>query len=157
MSILFRPYSEKDFNILNSMIKSLYDEDPGYASINELKIKNTIKELNKNKEKGRIIIFQLEKEIIGYAILINYWSNEYGGDILIIDEIYILPEHRRKGYGKSFLKYLIENNLETSKGIQLEIGNKNRGAYRLYKDFGFVEINNKIMFYNFIKQKGKKS
>ena len=157
MSILFRPYSEKDFNILNSMIKNLYDEDPGYASINDLKIKKTINALTKNKEKGRIIIFQLEKEIIGYAISINYWSNEYGGNILIIDEIYIIPEYRRKGHGKAFLKHLIENNLKTSKGIQLEVGNKNKRAYKLYEEFGFDEIDNKIMFYNFIKQKGTKS
>ena len=123
------------------MIKKLYDEDPGYARIDDLKINNTINELTKNKEKGKIIVFQLEEEIIGYSILINYWSNEYGGNILIIDEIYILTEYRRKGYGKAFLKYLIENNHNTSKGIQLEVGNKNKDAYQLYKDFGFVVTN----------------
>lgn len=155
MSISFRPYNEKDFRLPHPLINKLYDEDPGYVRINNLKIENTINELTRNREKDKIIIFQLEKEIIGYAILINYWSNEYGGNILIIDEIYILPEYRRKGYGKSFLKYLIDNNRKTSKGIQLEVGTKNKGAYQLYKDFGVDEINNKIMFYNFITQKGK--
>ena len=154
MDIDFRPYKNSDFSALHSMITKLYDEDPGYARINDSKIKNTINELTKNKEKGEIVIFQSEKEIIGYSILLNYWSNEYGGNILIIDEIYILPDYRRKGYATVFLKHLTDSNKKTSKGIQLEVGMKNKGAYKLYKDFGFDEINNKIMFYDFKESEG---
>jgi GNAT superfamily N-acetyltransferase len=155
MDIRFRTYKKSDFSELHSMIIKLYDEDPGYVRINDYKIKNTVNELTKHKEKGKIIIFQSGKEIIGYSILLNYWSNEFGGNILIIDEVYILPNYRKKGYGKMFLKHLTGSNKKTSKGIQLEVGKKNRSAYQLYKDFGFDEINNKIMFYNFNQDKQK--
>jgi len=138
------------------MIITLYDEDPGYAEINDSKIKNTINELTKHKEKGEIIIFQSGQEIIGYSILLNYWSNECGGNILVIDEIYILPDYRRKGCGRMFLKHIIDSSKKTSKGVQLEVGKKNKGAYKLYKDSGFDEINNKIMFYNFNRDKQKR-
>jgi GNAT superfamily N-acetyltransferase len=154
MGIKFRPYRKRDFSSLYSLINKLYKEDPGYARINASKIKSTINELTKYKEKGKIVIFQSGKENIGYSILLNYWSNEYGGNILIIDEIYILPDYRRKGYATVFLKHLINNNKKASKGIQLEVGKKNKGAYRLYKDFGFDEINNRIMFYNFKESEG---
>lgn len=151
MNIVFRPYKKSDSSSLYSMINKLYEEDPGYAKIDDSKISNTIHELTKHKEKGKIFIFKSEEKLIGYSILINYWSNEYGGNILVIDEIYILPKYRQKGYGKTFLKHLIKENNKTSKGIQLEVGKKNKKAYQLYKNFGFSEIDNKIMFYYFNK------
>jgi hypothetical protein len=30
----------------------------------------------------------------GYALLIPYWSNELGGTLLYVDEIFVIPEAR---------------------------------------------------------------
>jgi len=149
MNVLFRPYKNDDFDTFKNLIKLLYDEDPGYCRIDDNKIKNTINELIKQPEKGRIIVFQLGKEVVGYSILINYWSSECGGNIVTVDEIYIVPDHRRKGYATCFLKYLCENELNKSKGIQLEVGKKNKTAYKVYRKNGFKLIDNHIMFRDF--------
>ncbi len=30
-------------------------------------------------------------QLVGYAILIPYWSNEFGGNLLFIDELFVSP------------------------------------------------------------------
>ncbi len=149
MNISFRPYKNDDYDTLRFLIKKLYDEDPGYCRINNNKIENTINEFTKNPEKGCIIVFQLAQELVGYSIIINYWSNEYGGNIVIIDELYIVPAHRRKGYATYFFQYLYDKESKKSKGIQLEVGKKNKTVFNVYKRKGFKLINNHIMFRDF--------
>ncbi|MBN1798810.1 MAG: GNAT family N-acetyltransferase [Spirochaetales bacterium] len=149
MNIIFRPYKNNDLSTLKGLIKNFYDEDPGYCGINDKKIENTVHEFIKNPHKGRIVVFELAGEIIGYAITINYWSNEYGGNIIVIDELYVVPAQRRKGCAARFLNFLRAQERKTSRGIQLEVGRKNKTALTVYKKNGFKLINNHIMFYDF--------
>jgi GNAT superfamily N-acetyltransferase len=37
----------------------------------------------------------------GYAFLVPFWSNELGGEVCEIDELYVLPERRREGIGSA--------------------------------------------------------
>ena len=149
MSIIYRPYRNNDFDALVAMVKNLYVEDPGSCRINDRNLKNTVDELCAYPGKGRIVVFELEQEPVGYALLINYWSNEYGGNIIIIDELYVIPAQRRKGYASRFLKFLRAEEGKTSRGIQLEVGKKNKNARRVYERNGFKPVNNQIMFYDF--------
>jgi len=87
----FRAFKYADYSELKRMIHALYREDPGNEQITDEKISKTVKELRKNPSKGKIIIFEKRKVTIGYSILIFYWSDEYGGDILHIDELYVKP------------------------------------------------------------------
>lgn len=67
----------------------LYKEDLVDEQITDEKISKTIRELDNNPRRGKIIIFEKASIVIGYVILIFYWSNEFGGDILQIDELYV--------------------------------------------------------------------
>ena len=75
--------------------------------------------------------------MIGYALLINFWSNEYGGNMLIIDELYILPNHRNKGLGTSFIDFLKKTKYNNSVAIELEVLPYNVKALEWYKKLGF--------------------
>jgi GNAT superfamily N-acetyltransferase len=151
MKLVFRPYKHDDLGTLKALMKDFYNEDPGSCGINDKKIENTVNEFAKNQQKGRIVVFESERKIVGYAIIVNYWSNEYGGNIIIIDELYIVPAQRRKGCATRFLGFLRAEEGGTSGGIQLEVGRKNKTALKAYKKNGFVLINNHIMFCAFKK------
>ncbi|MBL7792690.1 MAG: GNAT family N-acetyltransferase [Saprospiraceae bacterium] len=106
MDNCFRPFSREDGPAVAQLIHQLYVEDPGGRIPSGLQIQRTFEELTQHPEKGMILVFEHENDVIGYTILINYWSNEYGGNILHVDELFILPEFRGKGIASDFIKYL---------------------------------------------------
>lgn len=63
------------------------------------------------------------------------------------DMDYVLPEMRKKGIGKIILRYIfnyfLENGLERTR---LEVWELNRFAVRLYKSFGYKEVEKNLMF-----------
>ncbi len=142
MEIIFKDYENKDKDELYIMIKDLYESDPGGLDMNETKIDSTIQFLKQHPESGRLFGFYLGELVIGYAILINYWSNEYGGILLNIDELYIKTEYRSLGIGTNFIKFIIDSKHSNFKAIELEVFPTNVRAFNLYTDLGFIAVKN---------------
>lgn len=56
-----------------------------------------------------------------------------------MDEIFILPKHRGKGFGKAVLALVkSEAALLGIKALQLEVARSNESAQSMYKSAGFV-------------------
>jgi len=123
------------------MIHELYGEDPSTKRITDKKISQTIRELRCNPNKGKIVVFAKENVIIGYSILIFYWSNEYGGDVLHIDELYVKPEHRGYGVATQFFRKLLRSE-HGAVALQLEVTPSNKRALNYYKRLGFKKTRN---------------
>lgn len=144
--IKIRNYIESDYKELKDMIISLYAEDPEGEKINTFKIDKTIQTLTKHPDKGEIIIFEKDMNIIGYSLIIFYWSNEYGGDLISIDELYIKQNFRGLNYSLIFMNYIF--NKYKNSNIILEVTPSNKKAYEYYKKLGFKETQNKHMIKN---------
>ena len=138
----FRPFRQVDYSEFRGMSRELYREDPVNEKITDRKISKTIRELRKNPCKGRIIVFEKDKALIGYSILVFYWSNEYGGNILHIDELYVKPEHRQRGVATNFFQYLSQRFNEDIVGLQLEVSPSNAKAMAYYVKLGFTKTKN---------------
>lgn len=132
----FRPVRRAYYSELRAMMHELYREDPSTKRISDEKISKTFKELRDKPDKGKIIIFEEKKVIVGYSILIPYWSNEYGGNILHIDELYVRPEHRERGIATSFLKQLVRTKHDAV-ALQLEVTPSNTRAMNYYRKLRF--------------------
>lgn len=141
MDIHFRLFSDWDYDELKGMIYSLYREDPEGERINQDKISKTVSEYRRHPDKISIIIFELDGIIIGYSIVVLYWSNEYGGNIACIDEIYIKPEYRNRGFATYFIKTLEEKYVNVV-GMQLFTTPSNTKALKLYELLGFRKDGN---------------
>ena len=142
--MIFRDYQEKDFINLKEMMLSLQREDPAEMPMNETKIKRTVNESLIHPEKIRIIILCMDVAIAGYSILVFYWSNEHGGNIINIDELYVRKEYRGKQIASNFIKHLITK-YRGAVSLQLETTPSNEGATRLYKRLGFIDSPNHHM------------
>lgn len=138
MDVIYRQFSVGDKKILTEMIFALYHEDPEGEPISMGKIDKTIHELSEFPEKGRIIIFEHNRTPVGYSILINYWSNEYGGTVLAVDELYVRPEWRRTGVASAFIQDIILQNKHGIAAIMLDVMPANRIARRFYEQCGFT-------------------
>jgi ribosomal protein S18 acetylase RimI-like enzyme len=140
MDAEFRLYREEDYVDLREMIFSLYREDPEGEPIDEEKVERTIAEFGKNPDKVSIYMIRRKEENVGYAILVYFWSNEYGGNIVTIDELYVKEEYRSQGAGTEFFSFV--EKLENKKALQMETTPSNRRVYNYYKRLGFVPVEN---------------
>lgn len=137
MKVKYRQFKTSDGKVIVEFIKNLYQEDPNGKPMLPQKVKNTFNSLTAHPDRGTIIVLEHEKEIIGYAILINFWSNEFGGNIVDIDELYIKKEFRSQGIGTNFIKYLVETKFNNSVALRLEVTPENTRARKLYESIGF--------------------
>ena len=135
-----------DINAFNSMVLSLYKEDPPGRKMSARKIQRTISELTAHPSRGSIIMIHAETEVVGYAIIIHYWSNEYGGNIACIDELYIKPRWRKRGVGSKCIDYISRRSGTKFKGMQTETTPKNRRAMLFYGNCGFRSARNQYLF-----------
>lgn len=123
------------------MMHELSHEDPSTELITDKKISLTIRELSNNPNRGRIVIFEECKAAIGYAVLISYWSNEYGGDVLHIDELYVKPDYRGRGIATRFIKQILGSK-HGAVAFQLEVTPTNTRAENYYRKLGFRKSKN---------------
>lgn len=138
----FRSFRHDDYSELRGMMYALYREDQVNEPITDKKISRTITELRTNPRKGKIVIFEKNNMIVGYSVLIFYWSNEYGGNMLHVDELYVKPEHRQRGAATGFFKHISRKFKHKIVGVQLEVTPSNTKAMKYYKKLGFRKARN---------------
>lgn len=74
----------------------------------------------------------------GYALTVSYPSQEFGGNVLWIDELFVKPEFRGQGLGKEFLQFA--GTLENNVLLRLEAEPDNEKAIKLYETLGFAPL-----------------
>ena len=136
MDVTYRDYKESDFGDFSDMVFRLYAEDPEGLPISVTKIMATVRECRTRPEKLRIIMICAGEAVIGYSILVYFWSNEYGGDILHIDELFIREAYRGRGIASDFIKNHIGSN-ENIAAVAVETTPSNAAAKKLYNNLGF--------------------
>ena len=77
-------------------------------------------------------------ETAGYALTVSYPSQEFGGKVLWIDELFVKPEFRGRGLGKEFI--LFAETLENNVLLRLEAEPDNEKAIKLYEALGFEPL-----------------
>ena len=131
-------YEEKDFDDLREMMFCLYEEDPEGLPISGRKIENTIAESLAHPEKTRITMIRADGSNVGYSVIIFSWSNEYGGDIIGIDELYIKKGYRNKGIASDFIRRQMSAYPDKNiVAINVETTSSNKAAERFYQRLGF--------------------
>ena len=140
MKTEFRLYEDADFADLKRMIFELYREDPEGEPMDEGKIRRTVREFEAHPDKISIYLFKHLEQNIGYAILIHFWSNEYGGNIVHVDELFVAESHRGKGISTDFMDFA--GRLENAVAVQLEVTPSNHRALAYYKRLGFTPSDN---------------
>lgn len=129
-----------DDDAIVSMCLALNREDPGQERVGADQVRRTLHVLREQPSRGRAIVLDLDGRAAGYALLIGYWSNEIGGELCCIDEIYVAPEARAQGHGSALIRALARGEGPWSAGavaITLEVTPSNERALAFYERLGF--------------------
>ena len=108
-------------------------------------IARTVAELSRHKAKGAVLLIEVEEDQVGYCILANRWSHEWGGSLLCIEELYIIPEQAHRGIAEDLLRLLAEIAPGGSVAIMVELPDSDRKAAAAWRRMGFHRAGNLVM------------
>lgn len=146
-AITFHSMLPTERSQVEDMILNLYSNDGKEPNdyMSREKIRPTLDRALTHPDSLRIEVFKEQEQIIGYALLYNFWSNEYGGMVLTLDELYVTPLFRSRGISSSYIQSL-HNQKNSPVLLALEVMPGNEKAKSLYARLGFKE--NKRTFMN---------
>ena len=114
-------------------------------------IRETLAVFREQPVRGRALVLEIEGRPGGYAFLVSFWSNELGGEICTIDELYLEPPARSQGYGSQLVDALrAAPSLWPRRpvALELEVSPLNPRARALYERLGFAVKRNTTMRLN---------
>jgi len=144
MGITLRAATLDDLPLLARLVRANY-ESAGFP-YEEESARQALQRLVTTARLGRVWWVDWEGIPIGYAVLTFGFSVEFHGRFAVLDEVYLVPEHRGKGYFKHLLA-LIEAHCWRwgIRTLRLEVETKNAQAQRAYQKAGFAAHERRLM------------
>lgn len=138
-----------DAEELTNMSMALYKEIHSRKDKAENKIVATLRFYEENANMGSVLMIEANDLVIGYAIVFKFWSDEYGGLLMGIDELFIRRDYREKFIAKNFIKSLIEEfkSNPSFAGVELESHAGNEVANKLFAAMGLPKNENNFYLY----------
>lgn len=144
MNTSYRLAGLMDAEELTIMSMELYNEVTNRKDFTENRIVATIRFYEQNTNMGEVLMIEYDGILAGYSIIFRFWSNEYGGLLIGIDELFIKKEFRNYGIASTFTNTLIddEKKIPGFVGIELESHPDNEAANKLFASLGFPKNEN---------------
>ena len=99
----------------------------------------TLKEMISDNPYLEGYVYEINGQIAGYMLLTFTYSNEFGGEVINIDELYIRDEFQGMGIGTQLLEF-VEETYTDCQAILLMVNEENKFAKKLYSKQGYKEI-----------------
>ena len=134
-----RPAQPEEAGLVLAFIKKLaeYEKCSDEVVANEA----TLYESLFVEHSAEVVFAEEDGEVIGFALFFHNFSTFVGRKGLYLEDLFILPEKRGKGYGKALLKYLanlaVERNCGRMEWICLDW---NQPALKVYRSIGAIPM-----------------
>jgi RimJ/RimL family protein N-acetyltransferase len=103
------------------------------------RLRETLSPLLGTSPVGVIWLIEVAGQAVGYIALTFGYSIEFGGRDAFVDELYIEPAHRGKGFGTEALRMTRSRARALGiRALHLEVGRDNERAQRVYAALGFL-------------------
>lgn len=128
-----------------AMMNGLHSEDAAAHPPDRTRFPETVRFLLSHPAMGRILLLMAGSELAGYAILIPFWSNEFGGPVLFIDELFVHVAWRNRGIARGLFELLEGERPFGARALFLEVSPSNVRARTFYESLGFAQRANTTM------------
>ena len=99
---IFRPAVPGDEELILSFIRALADYE--HMSDQVVATPEILREWLFEKKTAEVIFAEAEGKAVGYALFFHNFSTFLGRAGVYLEDLFVLPEERGKGYGKALLK-----------------------------------------------------
>ena len=134
------PFTTKDLASFLEMSHDMYDSPAVTHPVSRDIFISTFRAClagNQNVE-GRMIVEN--GCTLGYLLLAHSFSSELGTPIIMIEELYLIPEARGQHIGRAILESLSSHYHNKVGALKLECTPENQVAMRLYQSLGFQAL-----------------
>jgi ribosomal protein S18 acetylase RimI-like enzyme len=138
---MWRTARSSDDASIAALGRALFSEDPTPEQVLEPPFERTLAVLRDAPWRGRALVLDADRAIAGYALLVSFWSNELGGEVCVIDELYVAPVARNRGWATRLIESLATgSDLWPGNAVALVLGVSatNVRARALYERLGFT-------------------
>ncbi len=88
----------------------------------------------------RGLIIEQNGEPAGFCSLSFSYSTEAGGDVVLIEELFMLPQYRGGGLGSEVFSFIHSEYSGKAARLRLEVSPSNEQAIKLYERLGFSHL-----------------
>ena len=90
---------------------------------------------------AEVVFGEEDGSVVGFALFFHNFSTFVGRKGLYLEDLFILPEKRGRGYGKALLKYLAELAVERNCGrMEWICLDWNEPALKVYRSIGAIPL-----------------
>ena len=144
----WRPARADEDDGVVEMSVALYGDAAAAMGITPSQVRTTLARLRSEPIRGRALVLDSRGTLAGFALLASFWSNELGGEVCVIDELYLKEDWRGFGHATALVEALkTDRSLWPAKPVafELEVSPRNLDARRLYERLGFRDKHNATM------------
>ena len=135
----YRYAEETDLSLILEMIRGLaaYEKMSDEVVADE----KLLKEWIFDKQKAEVLFALDNGKEVGFALFFHNFSTFMGRKGLYLEDLFVLPEKRGKGYGKALLKYLAQLAVERNCGrMEWICIDWNAPALAFYRSVGAIPM-----------------
>ena len=133
-----RPAVSADTDTILALMQAFYAEE--HLVFDEPAARRAVGELLRRPEQGTLLLFESAGRVVGHAALTFGFSLEFHGRFVLLDELFLVPDVRGRGWGHRALA-LVETwaRPTPATALRLELNRGNTQARSLYTAAGFSD------------------
>lgn len=125
-----------DTDELLPLMRAFYAEEE--YPFDEARTERVLRVMLSNPLFGAVWVFRVDGRAVGYLVVTHGYSLEFGGRDAFVDELYMIPEVRGRGFGAQALRIAEEHCCREGIGaLHLEVERENPRARALYERSGY--------------------
>ena len=137
---MIRKMRSEDKKTYMEMAREFYHSDAVLHPVPDTYFERTADEALRSDVYAEIFLFECENEAAGYGLIAKTYSQEAGGMVWWIEEVYVREAFRSKGIGREFFAYLDKVKGSAGTRMRLEVEEDNTRAVALYKKLGYKPL-----------------
>ena len=134
-----RDVNANDRDTYLNLATGFYSGEATLHSINLDHTNRTFDECVKGSPFARAVLLEEDGKPAGFALFAFTWSNESGGMVAWLEELYVDPSFRGRQLGSQFMEWMLQEYSGFSR-IRLELTRNNHGARKLYARYGLIPL-----------------
>lgn len=139
-TVCFRFADENDVKLILFFIKKLakYEKMENEVVATEVLLKEWIFE----KKKAEVVFITENGKEAGFALFFHNFSTFLGRGGIYLEDLFVLPEYRKKGYGKALIKFLAKTAVDRGCGrLEWWCLDWNKPSIDFYLSLGAEQMN----------------
>lgn len=140
---MIRYINNSDKSACIKMMKEFYTSSAVLHNVDNKNFEITFETCINNSPYAKMIVYTDGENYKAYANISFTYSNEVGGLVVLIEEIYVKDEYRGMGIGQEIMKFIFTE--FKAKRYRLEATYVNGSAIALYEKLGFETLDYKQM------------